>query len=136
MYYHFFTDIVEFFKPYEALHENSIILINSFLKKCVKKTYTPEFTRQIISQTKYIIKCCPHNIEDTQFESVMTELTNFLCYPSMSIRLEVVRTFSYIFNQDWVSRGINLSAFYSDIFSKAVFDHQNLVSFINIVLKS
>lgn len=95
---------------------------------CSKKVYSPSFLCKTISQIKYLVKATPSGCHSDQMSNILGNLNKFLFDPAMSVRLETVRTLTYIFNQNWI---VLPSQFYEQLFGNIQFDYtDDPVSFI------
>lgn len=101
-------------------------IIKSYFLTCKKKLYSPLLLCKTVKQIKYYVKLTPTESDDDSILKIMGFLTNFLFDASVLVRLETVRTFAHIFNQNWISLPIH---FYGQLFENVQFNYSTTVSY-------
>lgn len=101
----FRVDLVNYMKHSRMVDvENTFVLIRSFVRKCVKRDYSPEAAIQTVRQIKYLVKSNPDMLTTTDaFKSLMQYLVSFIVDSQvLLIKLEAISCMGYICNRSWL----------------------------------
>lgn len=113
--------LIEFMKFHSVFTNNTIIVVSSFVKKCIKNCYCPEVTEKVIETLRFLARAYPMSLEDDRFLQIYLTLGVFLQSSIQSIQMAAVRSLRFIFDKKWTEKQTGgLKCFYLDYFNKTI----------------
>lgn len=92
------SDVMKLSKGDIEISENTIMMVQSFAKKCVQKHYSPQFCVAFLDQMKSFHTTFFHLVDNNNFKvnAVYAAILNLLYTPFLEIKLAAIKCLSFI----------------------------------------